>query len=129
MIEREIIDNRKVSSGPRRGDRLQAIDAEILREKAEALGRAGLRLEEALDDLGRVREAMHMTERRFQMCCGSPEETSSLRATHSDLAARREILRDRARLAYLYLVIQREAVGVRNHLDVERCYRISKRLR
>jgi hypothetical protein len=48
-----------------------------LREKAEALGRAGLRLEEALDDLERVREA----------------------------------------------------VGARNHLDVERCYRISERLR
>jgi hypothetical protein len=77
MIERGLIDNGKVSSGPRRGDRLQAIDAEILREKAEALGRAGLRLEEALDDLERVREA----------------------------------------------------VGARNHLDVERCYRISERLR
>ena len=77
MKWRDIIDNRKASSGPRRGDRLQAIDAEILQEKTEALGRAWLRLEEALDDLEMVREA----------------------------------------------------VGVRNHLDVERCYRISERLR
>jgi len=77
MIERDLIDNRKVSSGPSRADRLQAIDAEILREKAEALGRAGFQLEEALDDLERVREA----------------------------------------------------IGMRNHLDVERCYRISERVR
>jgi hypothetical protein len=77
MIEREIIDNRKVSFRPSRAERLQAIDAEILQEKAEALGRAGLQLEEALDDLGRVRGV----------------------------------------------------VGARNHLDVERCYRISERLR
>lgn len=108
---------------------MQAIDAEILREKAEALGRAGLQLEEALDDLERVREAMHMMERRLQMCSSSPEETSSLRAAHLDLAARRGILCDRARLAYVYLIIQREAVGMRNHLDVERCYRISERVR
>ena len=53
MIWREIVDNRKASSGPRRADCLQPIDAEILREKAEALGRAGLQLEEALDDLGK----------------------------------------------------------------------------
>jgi hypothetical protein len=46
-----------------------------------------------------------------------------------DLAARRGILCDRARLAYVYLIIQREAVGMRNHLDVERCYRISERVR
>ena len=108
---------------------MQAIDAEILREKAEALRRAGLQLEEALDDLEMVREAMHMMERRLQMCSGSPEEASSLRAALLDLAARRGILCDRARLAYVYLIIQREAVGMRNHLDVERCYRISERVR
>ncbi|MGH7410153.1 MAG: hypothetical protein ACREJ6_03695, partial [Candidatus Methylomirabilis sp.] len=58
-----------------------------------------------------------------------PEEVSSLQEFHSSLTARLAVLRDRARLAYEYLTIQREAVGVRNHQDVERCYRVSERLR
>ena len=44
------------------------------------------------------------------------------------LAPRLLVLRDRADLAYQYLIIQREAVGVRSHLDVERSYRVSERL-
>lgn len=45
------------------------------------------------------------------------------------LAARLAVCRDLAHLAYQYLIIQREAVGVRSHLDVERSYRVSERLR
>ena len=43
----------------RRGaDALQAVEAEIRREKAEALGWAGDRLEDALNGLERAREAV-----------------------------------------------------------------------
>ena len=38
-----------------RADDLQAVEAEIRREKAEVLGRAGERLEQALNDLESVR--------------------------------------------------------------------------
>jgi hypothetical protein len=38
------------------------------------------------------------------------------------------VLRERADLAHQFLIIQREAVGVRHHADVERCYRITERL-
>jgi hypothetical protein len=93
-----------------RADALQAIEAEIRREKAEALGRAGERLEDALNALESAWASFAEIEAREQ------------------LAARLAVCRDLAHLAYQYLIIQREAVGVRSHLDVERSYRVSERL-
>jgi len=107
---------------------LQAVEAEIRWEKAEALGRAGERLEQALNDLESVRRAIARIEDRLRDSHNLSEEASSLQKAHTDLTAQRAVLRTRARVMYEYLLIQREAVGVRNHLDVERCYRISERL-
>jgi hypothetical protein len=113
----------------RRGaDVLQAIEAEIRREKAEALGRAGERLEEALNATESARAAIGEIEARLRHGTNPPEEAASLREAHEQLAARLAVCRNRAHLAYQYLIIQREAVGVRYHLDVERCYQISERL-
>ena len=109
-------------------DALQAIEAEIRGEKAGALGRAGERLEDALDALESVRASIGEIESRLRHGSNPPEEAASMRETHEQLAARRAVCRDRAHLAYQYLIIQREAVGVRSHLDVERCYQISERL-
>ena len=105
-------DSPPLASGLGRQDGLQQIEAEILREKAEALGRAGLRLEEVLDALESVREAIDGIELRFRHCGDSPEETALLREAHSNLIARLGPLRDRASLAYQFLIIHREAVGV-----------------
>lgn len=108
---------------------LQPIETEILREKAEALGRAGERLEDALKTLEGARVAIGGIEARLRDMTGSAEEAVLLQGMRATLAARLPLLRDRADRAYQYLIIQREAVGVRSHLDVERCYRISERLR
>ncbi len=114
--------------GRRPAGRLQAIEAEILQEKAEALGRAGQRLEEALAAMEQVREAIERIGFRLRQC-SDPAETASLREAHSHLTARYGVLRDRAHQACQFLIIHREAVGARNHLEVERCYNISERLR
>lgn len=129
MLQGSHMDSWISASGLGRKGALQAIEAEILREKAEALGRAGLRLEKALDDLENVREAIDGIELRLRRCGGCPEETALLREAHSSLIARLGPLRNRASLAYQFLIIHREAVGVRNHLEMERCYRILERLR
>ncbi len=108
--------------------RLQAIETEILQEKAEALGRAGQRLEEALSAMEQVRGAIERIEFRLQQC-SDPAETASLREAHSHLTSRYGVLGDSAHQAYQFFIIHREAVGARNHLEVERCYNISERLR
>lgn len=119
----------RLSSGPPLADGLPAIEAEILREKAEALGRTGLRLEEALDALEKMRETIDGIELRLRHCMGSAEETASLREAYSTLTVHVTILRERAYQAYQFLIIHREAVGLRNHLEVERRYKTLERLR
>ena len=109
-------------------DALQAIETEIRREKAEALGRAGERLEDALRALEGVRVVIGGIDSRLRDETGSAEEAALLQEAREQLAARLPLLCDRADRAYQYLIIQREAVGVRSHLDVERCYQISERL-
>ncbi len=129
IISSEAPNSSGLVSGSCRPNALQAVEAEILQEKAEALGRTGQRLEEALDALEEVREAIEGVELRLRHCSASSEEMACLQIVHSDLIARLRPLRRRAHQVYQSLIIHREAVGLRNHLEVERCYRISERLR
>ncbi len=60
---------------------------------------------------------------------GSTEETASLREAYSTLTVHVMILRERAYQAYQFLIIHREAIGLRNHMEVERRYKTLERLR
>jgi hypothetical protein len=82
----------------------ERIKAEIVREKAAALGRAGERLEAAL-------EAVAAIARRLDASADAAEQTRLL----GEYAAARA----RALEARLTLVIQREALGVRQHRVVD----------
>ncbi len=130
ILERSLTtSHRPLRSKTDRGKGLEAIEGEIVLEKAAVLRRAGERLEEALDDLERVRRALVRIEERLRECMRPAEETATLRNAHADLAGRVLVVRDRVHRAHRDLVIQREAVGLSSHLDVERCYKISERLR
>ncbi|MBM4441268.1 MAG: hypothetical protein FJ027_12700 [Candidatus Rokubacteria bacterium] len=87
-----------------RGEGLRRIDEEIAGEKAATLGRAGERLEQAMED---VRAA---TERL--LAARDDDE----RARLGDLYA---AARARAVQARLVLMIQREALGLRRHTTVD----------
>ncbi len=82
----------------------ERIKAEIVREKAAALGRAGERLEAALEIAAaigrRIDASVSAGERRRLL---GDYEAARRRALHARLA----------------LVIQREAVGLRNHRVVD----------
>jgi len=117
-----------IGSKSGRATSLEAIEGEILREKADALRRAGERLEVALDALDNVWRAIGRIEERLRVSSGPAEERESLRKSHADLAGRLAAIRDRAHGAHRDLIIQREAVGLRSHLDVARCYKIVERL-
>ena len=83
-----------------RGEGVRRVEDEIRAEKAAALGRAGERLEAALAAL---RDLEHRAT-------GAPDD--NLRAAYRSA-------RERARTARLHLLIQREAVGLRNHRVVD----------
>jgi len=84
---------------------LERIDEEIVREKAAALGRAGERLDEALAAVAVLGRALDVE--------GDPGRRAGLLAQYED--ARR-----RATHARAMLLIQREAIGLRHHRDVDR---------
>lgn len=77
---------------------------EIAREKAATLGRAGERLEAALAAVADAARAFHAAR---------DPETRQRRAAEYEHAWRA------AEAARLTLVIQREAVGLRHHRDVD----------
>ena len=99
---------------------IDAIEAEIQQERAEALGRAGERLEEALRVLWAIRGELegkrgqlHTGPRDREAGGGVPEEAnpSRYRAWHARVVELRH-----------FLIIQREAIGFRRHDDVDRHY-------
>lgn len=88
----------------KRREGFERLQEEIAREKAAALGRAGERLEAALDELrvlGLALDAEMDPERRAER----------LRAY--------EAARGRAATARTMLLIQREAIGLRHHRVVD----------
>ena len=88
---------------PREG--FERLEREIVHEKAATLGRAGERLEAALAAaraLGHTLDAERNPARREALLRG-------YEATRRQVAAAR-----------LMLVIQREAIGLRHHRDVDR---------
>lgn len=89
-----------------RGEALRRTEAEILAEKAAALGRAGERLEQALAEV-------HALGARLDAARDAVE--------HDRLLVEYDRAWRRAADARLALVIQREAVGLRHHrvLDQE----------
>ncbi len=88
----------------RRGEGVKRLEEEIVREKAAALGRAGERLEDAqaaTTALGRALDAEDQARR-------------------APLLAEYAAARRRALAARTTLLIQREAIGLRHHRDVDR---------
>lgn len=83
----------------------EKLEEEIVREKAAALGRAGERLQSALDEARALGAALD----------AEPEATRRQELLRAYDAARRQ-----AAAARLMLLVQREAIGLRWHRDVDR---------
>lgn len=96
---------------PERG--LRSVEREIAAEIASSLGRAGSKLEAALE---RVRAA---SVALAGAASGSAERRVLLERYEEERAQAERRLRD--------LLIQREAIGLRNHADVHRRYVIPPR--
>ena len=112
-------------------EQYEKLEAEIQREKAEALGMAGERLEEALLRLAELRKTIEALDRMLDVRCWVLENgrevqhpASNIQQTIRLLTQEYNSLRERALRYYHYLIIQREAVGFYDHRDVERLYRV-----
>ena len=100
------------------GEGLERVQAEIQREKAEALGRAGERLQGAIRALRLIRAEVEALEARMATPADRAGPHDAIRRRRAEYAA----LRQQARQYHQYLIVQREALGLRTHADVDRLY-------
>jgi hypothetical protein len=91
---------------PRSGEAQARIEREIAGEKAAALGRAGERLEAALHEAREIAARLAAAPAAEQTLLGLAYERA----------------RARAQAARVALVIQREAVGLRQHRVVDQAF-------
>jgi hypothetical protein len=91
---------------------LQA-ELDIMKEKAEALGRLGERLDESLQRITSLEQRIKLLEREGK---GVGEVNALIREFNH--------VRQRALQYLYYLVIQREAIGFRRHANVTGVYQI-----
>lgn len=108
----------------------ESLCEELLRERAAVLARAGFAVEDALAKLDRL-------DRRFgeMMCRWQSLQTGSSNGAHSKekqfaFEEINEIIEQfneacqKAELQYYYLIVTREALGLRRHEMVRKLYRI-----
>ena len=98
--------------GSRTGQAYEAVQRELQKERAAALGRIGRRLEVLLTRLAELRAEWQAADA----------------TARPPLALAYAECRDEARQYRWYLEVQREAVGLRYHHDLDRCYPIPPEL-
>lgn len=92
---------------------------ELLKERAEVLGRAGEALATALSDLDKIGRSISESIRKAGEYPGS-ETLTEINAEIRQYNRAREY----AQLRYYYLIVTREAMGFRRHKAVEEVYKI-----
>jgi hypothetical protein len=109
----------------------------MLKERAEVLGRAGEKLAAAIDKMRIVEQGIDDRLKHFRLVMekyrerGGDNEIASLKQEMME-EINREIAkfnraREYAKLRYYYLIVTREAMGMRRHHWVDEWYRIPPR--
>ena len=110
---------------PPPGEALGRVESEIRKEKAEALGRVGERLAQAIRALCLMRDEVHALESGRAGPADGADPAKAAVWRRAEYGA----LRQAAQRYRHYLIIQREALGFRKHGDVDRLYPIPDPLR
>ncbi|MFB3924798.1 MAG: hypothetical protein ACE14T_02000 [Syntrophales bacterium] len=101
-------------------DAIDKTENEILKERAEVLGRAGEYLSKALTQLKGIENSIDA-----KLASGVFTK-EALREINSEIRKYNRA-REYAKLRYYYLIVTREAVGFRRHTSVEENYKIPPR--
>lgn len=110
---------------------------EMMKERAEVLGRAGEKLSTAIE---KMRTIEQIIEERLKKYHSIVEKSGEVCDDESLVSRRHKIVkeingeigkfnhaREYAKLRYYYLIVTREAMGMRRHHWVEESYRIPPR--
>jgi hypothetical protein len=121
----------------REKDQENILREEMLKERAEVLGRAGEKLAAAIDKMRNIEQGIDEQLKRFRLMAakhrerGSDDKIASLKQEMmSEInreIARFNRAREYAKLRYYYLIVTREAMGMRRHHWVDEWYSIPPR--
>ncbi|MDD5234015.1 MAG: hypothetical protein PHG91_11535 [Syntrophales bacterium] len=105
-----------------RSDAVEKTEAELVKERAEVLGRAGEALSKALMILRGIEESI-----QSKLATGTGDD-DSLRELNAEISNYNHA-RENAKMRYYYLIVTREAMGFRRHPFVEEFYKIPPKKR
>jgi hypothetical protein len=110
---------------------------EMMKERAEVLGRAGEKLAAAIEKMRTIEQVIEERLKNFQSIfkkSGEVYDDGSLVSLKQKMVkeingeiGRFNHAREYAKLRYYYLIVTREAMGMRRHHWVEELYRIPPR--
>lgn len=115
----------------------EILQEEFLREKAEVLGRAGGKVSDALNSLLKIEQRIERHLRHFS----SLSTKTDISDLSQDALKKRLVdkinqeiekynqVREHAKLRYYYLIVTREAMGLRRHHRLDEFYKIPPKKR
>jgi hypothetical protein len=117
-------------SQKRKNDQQDNLLEELLREKAAVLSRAGMAVDEAIEQLMRIDKEIEVKISLLNTFCWNnhaPEmlQKKQMFCEEINLSIDQfNAIRQKAHLQYYYLIVTREALGLRRHEMIQDIYRI-----
>jgi hypothetical protein len=117
-------------SQKRKNDQQDNLLEELLREKAAVLSRAGMAVDDAIDRLIRIDREIEVKISLLNTFCWNNHASEMLRKKQMvceeiNLSIDQfNAIRQKAQLQYYYLIVTREALGLRRHEMNQEIYRI-----
>jgi hypothetical protein len=117
-------------SQKRKNDQQDNLLEELLREKAAVLSRAGMAVDEAIEQLLRIDREIEVKISLLNTFCWNNHGSEMLQKKQRvceeiNLSIDHfNVIRQKAQLQYYYLIVTREALGLRRHEMIQDIYRI-----
>ena len=120
-------------SQKRKNDQQDNLLEELLREKAAVLSRAGMAVDDAIGQLMRVDREIEVKISLLKALSENEhasETSQKKQSIHEEINLsidRFNTIRQKAQLQYYYLIVTREALGLRRHDMIQEIYRIPEK--
>jgi len=120
-------------SQKRKNDQQDNLLEELLREKAAVLSRAGMSVDDAIGQLMRVDREIEVKMSLLKALSENEhasETSQKKQSIHEEINLsidRFNTVRQKAQLQYYYLIVTREALGLRRHEMIQEIYRIPEK--
>jgi hypothetical protein len=116
------------STRSQREEKHDTLCEELLRERAAVLSRAGMAVEDAIDELAKLDHEIQLKREQLQslklgeQCSSILNKQQVLVEEVNETIDQFNKVREKAHLKYYYLIVTREALGLRRHNRVQEIY-------